>query len=51
MHYESKRGTALDDKDYSNSDSNGASQPPPRTHDSIPPRLDLITRTGRPLRH
>jgi hypothetical protein len=34
----------------SNDDSNGASQPLPRTHDSIQPRLDLISRTGRPLR-
>jgi hypothetical protein len=40
----------LDGKGDSNSDSNGASQPPPWTHNSIQPRLDLIARTGRPLR-
>ena len=34
----------------SNDDSNGASQPLPRTHDNIQPRSGLISRTGRPLR-
>jgi hypothetical protein len=34
----------------SNGDSNGGSQSLPRTHDNIQPRLDLIRRTGRPLR-
>jgi hypothetical protein len=34
----------------SNDDSNVDSQPLPLTHHSIQPRLDLITRTGRPLR-
>jgi len=31
-------------------DSNGTSQPLSRTHDNIQPRLDLISRTGTPLR-
>jgi hypothetical protein len=34
----------------SNGDSNVGSQPLPLTPDSIRPRSDLITRTGRPLR-
>ena len=34
----------------SNDDSYDASQSLPRTHDNIQPRLDLISRTGRPLR-
>jgi hypothetical protein len=34
----------------SNDDSNVNSQALPLTHDSIRPRLDLITRTGDPLR-
>jgi hypothetical protein len=34
----------------SNGDSNVGRQPLSLTHDSIQPRLDLITRTGRPLR-
>ena len=35
----------------SNDDSNDASQSLSQTHDSIQPRWDLISRTGRPLRH
>ena len=35
---------------YHQADSNGDSQSLPRTHDNIQPRLDLISRTGRPLR-
>ncbi len=37
-------------KGDSNSDSNGASQPPPRTHDGIHPRSNPISRRGWLLR-